>query len=142
MGCSTHCAPRPLAAGYDGDFDEVLAGARLALHPPQPCGRWPEIEVRDREIRLPDGVAVDFGGIAKGWTVDLAAKRIRDWLPWALVDAGGDLRMVGETPGGGSGHRVEDPNDPIGGGAPAPTPAGALATSSVTTRSWGRTGTT
>ena len=39
--------PALLAAGYVGDFDEVLAGARLALHPPEPCGRWLEIEVED-----------------------------------------------------------------------------------------------
>ena len=30
-----------VAAGYDRDFDEVIAGARGALRPARPCGRWP-----------------------------------------------------------------------------------------------------
>lgn len=129
--------PALMAAGYDGDFDDVLAGARLALNPPQPCGRWPEIEVRGREIRLPEGVAVDFGGIAKGWTVDRAARRVRDLVPWALVDAGGDLRIVGETPAGGLAIGVEDPHDPSAEVLRLRLERGGLATSSVTTRSWG-----
>ncbi len=63
-----------IAAGYDRDFDEILAGARGVLHPPEPCGRWTEIEVRPGAILLPEGTGVDLGGIAKGWTVDLAAE--------------------------------------------------------------------
>jgi thiamine biosynthesis lipoprotein len=129
--------PALLAAGYVGDFDEVLAGARLALHPPEPCGRWPEIEIRGREVRLPSGVAVDFGGIAKGWTVDRAAKRVRSLLPWALVDAGGDLRVVGSCPDGGLLIGVEDPHDPAGEVLRLRLRRGGLATSSTTARSWG-----
>ena len=34
--------PALLAIGYDRDFDDLIAGARLALHPPEPCGRWRE----------------------------------------------------------------------------------------------------
>ena len=35
------------AAGYDRDFDEVLAGARGILHPASPCGRWREVVIED-----------------------------------------------------------------------------------------------
>jgi thiamine biosynthesis lipoprotein len=129
--------PALLAAGYDGDFDDIVAGARLALHPPEPCGRWPEIEIRGDEIRVPAGVALDFGGIAKGWTVDRAAKRLKRLVPWALVDAGGDLRIVGRCPPGGLAIGVEDPRDPDGEVLRLRVQRGALATSSVTTRSWG-----
>jgi thiamine biosynthesis lipoprotein len=129
--------PALMAAGYDADFDEVLAGARLVLHPPEPCGRWPEIEIRDRQILLPPEVAVDFGGIAKGWTVDRAARRVRDLLPWALVDAGGDLRVVGDVPSGGLSIGIEDPLDPTGELLRLDLERGALATSSVTIRAWG-----
>ena len=129
--------PALLAAGYDADFDEVLAGARLALHPPEPCGRWPEIEVDGRNIRLPEGVAIDFAGIAKGWTVDRAAARVKHLLPWALVDAGGDMRVVGRTQRGGLSIAVEDPYDAGGEILRLSLERGALATSSVTARSWG-----
>jgi thiamine biosynthesis lipoprotein len=129
--------PALLAAGYDADFDEVLAGARLALNPPEPCGRWPDIELDGRNLRLPEGVAIDFGGIAKGWTVDRAAQRIKHLLPWALVDAGGDMRVVGRTPAGGLSIAIEDPNDTRAEILRLSLERGALATSSVTARSWG-----
>jgi len=129
--------PALLAAGYDRDFDEVIAGARLALHPPEPCGRWREVDHRGHEIRLPADVALDFGGIAKGWTVDRAAKRIRHLVPWALVDAGGDLRIVGRVPDEGLEIAVEDPHDAAAELLRVLLTRGAVATSSVTLRSWG-----
>jgi thiamine biosynthesis lipoprotein len=129
--------PALLAIGYDRDFDEVLAGARLALNPPEPCGRWRDIRISADRVLLPEGAAVDFGGIAKGWTVDRCAKRIRELVPWALVDAGGDLRVVGSPPGKGLDVAVEDPHDPSAEIVRLRVRAGAVATSSVTTRSWG-----
>jgi hypothetical protein len=63
--------PAVVAAGYDRDFDEVLAGARAALQPAAPCRRWDEIEIRGRSLRLPPDAALDLGG-SPGWTVDLA----------------------------------------------------------------------
>jgi thiamine biosynthesis lipoprotein len=129
--------PALLAAGYDRDFDEVLAGARLALHPPDPCGRWRDIRLAGDRVRIPQGVALDFGGIAKGWTVDRCAKRIRDLVPWALVDAGGDLRVVGPSPEDGVEIAIEDPYDASSEILRLRVRAGAVATSSVTIRAWG-----
>ena len=124
-----------VAAGYDRDFDELLAGARGVLHPSQPCGRWLEVEVNGRSVRLPEGVAVDLGGIAKGWTVDRAAERaLATGLPWALVNAGGDLRIVGSPPE--IEIAVEDPEAPGDLAARVRVDSGALATSSVTRRAW------
>ena len=126
------------AAGYDRDFDEVLAGARGALHPPKPCGRWREVELRGRMLRLPAGVGLDFGGVAKGWAVDLAAEAAVDaGLPWAVVNAGGDLRIAGEAPEGGLDITVEEPERPDDEAVRLRLAAGALATSSVTRRAWG-----
>src|SRR5262245_51340825 len=51
-----------VAAGYDRDFDEVLAGARGRLHPPEPCGRFAEVQLEGSRLRVPAGVALDFGG--------------------------------------------------------------------------------
>jgi thiamine biosynthesis lipoprotein len=125
-----------IAAGYDRDYDEVLAGARAALHPSRPCGRWREVEVRPGAIRLPAGVGLDLGGIAKGHTADLAADAaVAAGLPWALVNAGGDLRLAGDAPTIEIG--IEDPADPSTAAARIGLAEGALATSSVMARAWG-----
>jgi thiamine biosynthesis lipoprotein len=125
-----------IAAGYDRDFDEVLAGARGALHPSRPCGRWTEVEVSGGAIRLPPGVGLDLGGIAKGFTVDLAVEAaIETGLPWALVSAGGDLRLLGDAPP--IDVAIEDPADPRTSPARVTLLEGALATSSVMARAWG-----
>jgi thiamine biosynthesis lipoprotein len=47
------------------------------------------------------GMVLDLGGVAKGWAADRAAERAQDAGAWGvLVDAGGDLRIVGRKPGG------------------------------------------
>lgn len=130
--------PALLAAGYDRDFDELIVGARGALHPAQPCGRWPDVVLDGDLLRLPEGVGLDFGGVAKGWTVELAAHAALDQgLQWAIVNAGGDLRLVGHAPGGGIDVAVEDPERGPSEAMRVWLVSGALATSSVTARSWG-----
>jgi thiamine biosynthesis lipoprotein len=124
-----------IAAGYDRDFDEIVAGARGALHPAVPCGRWREIERSGEEIVLPAGVHLDLGGIAKGWTVDRAAEAAVSFVPWVVVNAGGDLRMVGA--GEPIDVAIEDPEQPTEELLRTTLSAGALATSSVCKRSWG-----
>ncbi len=127
-----------LAAGYDRDLDELLAGARAALRPPRPGGRWAEVRLEGRVLRLPEGVGLDLGGIAKGWTVDLAlSAALEAGLSWALVNAGGDLRVGGEVPEPGIPVGVEDPEEPGGEVLRLHLSGGALATSSITRRSWG-----
>ncbi|MDH4111350.1 MAG: FAD:protein FMN transferase [Actinomycetota bacterium] len=124
------------AAGYDRDFDDVIRAARGRLRPPVPCGRWAEIELTDRELRLPPGVGLDLGGIAKGWTVDLAvAGALSAGMPWVLVSAGGDLRVGGRAPR--LPVDVEDPHDPDAPLVVLSIDRGALATSSTARRSWG-----
>lgn len=59
---------------------------------------------------LEPGVALDLGGIAKGWAADQAATRAMAAGAWAvLVDAGGDIRMMGRRPGGRWRIGVRDP---------------------------------
>lgn len=127
-----------VAAGYDRDFDEVLAGARGALRPPRPCGRWREVRLEGDVLELPAGVGLDLGGLAKGRAADLAAEAaLRNGLRWVLVNAGGDLRLVGEPPAGGISVGVEDPEDPSAEALRLQLLSGALATSSITRRAWG-----
>jgi thiamine biosynthesis lipoprotein len=129
-----------IAVGYDRDFDEILAGAHGALRPPRPCGRAAEVILDGTRLRLPDGVGLDLGGIAKGWTADLVAETVVSGgdLEWALVNAGGDLRLAGTPPAEGVEIGLEDPEE-----RDAPTGRlrlddGALGTSSITRRAWGQ----
>jgi thiamine biosynthesis lipoprotein len=57
-----------------------------------------------RGVRLPyHGMGIDLGGIAKGFAVDAAAQALeRCGIRSALVDAGGDLRVVGRDRDGGT----------------------------------------
>jgi thiamine biosynthesis lipoprotein len=127
-----------VAAGYDRDFDELLAGARGALRPPAPCGRAGDIALETDRILLPQGVGLDLGGVAKGWTVDVAAgAAMASGLPWALVNAGGDLRLIGAVPPRGIDVAVDDPEVAGAEAGRVVLGGGALATSSVTRRAWG-----
>lgn len=124
------------AAGYDRDLDEVIEVARGVLHPPVACARWRDVEVRGGRVRVPEGVGLDLGGVAKGWTVDRAAERALDaGVAWALVSAGGDLTVVGDAPALDIG--VEDPDEAGRTVASLRVREGAIATSSTRRRSWG-----
>jgi thiamine biosynthesis lipoprotein len=127
--------PALRAAGYDRDFGLVRAGAPQTARP-ENCGRWTEIDLAGNQVLIPRGVELDFGGIAKGWAVDRGIALATE-LPWLLVDAGGDLRIEGSPPEGGLEIAVEDPLDREGEVVRLRLEAGALATSSVTSRAWG-----
>jgi thiamine biosynthesis lipoprotein len=85
-------------AGYDRTFDEVRSSQAAASRPASAGGAWRLIR-RDRSRRLvtlPNGVGLDFGGIAKGMAVDAAIELLAaDGLQPAAVEAGGDLRVLG-----------------------------------------------
>jgi FAD:protein FMN transferase len=123
------------AAGYDRDFDELRAGPAPRALPTGRPRRWTGVELDGRMLLLPEGAALDFGGIAKGWAADRAAD-LAAALPWALVDAGGDLAMGGHPPAPLQ-IGIADPSDPGMEVARLGVTGGALATSSVLGRSWG-----
>src|SRR5262245_8363334 len=92
-----------VSLGYDRTF------ARLpAITPPlretiQPGGGWRGIRLDrdDRRIFLPESVALDFGGIAKGMAADAAVERLRErGIAAGCVNAGGDLATFGLPPDG------------------------------------------
>jgi thiamine biosynthesis lipoprotein len=105
-------APRldPIAPGYglgpDLGADERVLRARerpVARNEARPVGRWREVRLdrRLRSITLPTGVGLDFGGIAKGMAVDASIAHLAaQGVGSALVEAGGDLAVVGRPPEG------------------------------------------
>lgn len=60
-------------------------------------GSLGDLEVSaDNEVRLARRVALDLGGLAKGFAVDRAIARLRgSGVRQAVVNAGGDLRTIG-----------------------------------------------
>ncbi len=86
--------------------------AKLAALLPRLGAYRYESELR-RFTKLESETAIDLGGIAKGYALDLAAKGLRDLgLSSALVDLGGNLYCIGEA-GPGRAWRVgiRDPAD-------------------------------
>lgn len=84
-------------AGYDRSFDTLeigLTSARVGTVKPVPLLTLVEEDDVNRSIQLPEGLHLDFGGIAKGWAADQAARRLQVYGP-ALVDAGGDIAVSG-----------------------------------------------
>ena len=87
--------------GYDRTFDDIQPTAFDPIIPGEPGGRWRGIKVNPiyREVTLPVGIKLDFGGIAKGMAVDAALQRLREHgISPALVNAGGDLAVSGLPP--------------------------------------------
>lgn len=86
-----------IESGYDRDFS-LLAGQTLSpfefeppIVPSLDTVTWDE---PSRSICLPEGVQLDFGGIAKGWAAEQAVLRLKHLGP-ALMNCGGDIFMSG-----------------------------------------------
>lgn len=131
---------RELAAlGYDRSFESVPASQPASEVAPHPGGGWRAVEIdeRERTVRIPTGVALDFGGIAKGMAVDaaLAALTARG-VYCAMVNAGGDLAVLGLPPGLPAWPlMVEDGAERIP-RWPISLRQGAVATSGIAGRHW------
>lgn len=158
------------ALGYDRDFallsremtplaPHARAGATASgLASAEPLDAWRGVLFDSAllRIRLPEGVAIDLGGIAKGWAADVALERYCQTFPGALLNVGGDLRLHGgPQPGQPWSIGVRDPRDPDESGVAAdalPNSAmtwsratltlsrGALATSGAVRRWWRKDG--
>ncbi|HET9109818.1 MAG TPA: FAD:protein FMN transferase [Ktedonobacterales bacterium] len=94
---------RMIEIGYDRTF-EAMPPRLPAMRRKRSAqvGRWREIMVDEarRLVRLPAGVGLDFGGIAKGLAVDAALDLLTEHgVTPVLVNAGGDLGVCGLPPG-------------------------------------------
>ncbi|MDQ2784118.1 MAG: FAD:protein FMN transferase [Chloroflexota bacterium] len=133
--------------GYDRPFPFPTLrddGAIPALLPQHRPDGWREIIVDQRAetMTLPTGIALDFGGIGKGWTVDRAAEHLREipGVHGGLVNAGGDLRVWGAAPDEDPAWTVgvEAPDDRARDCAILAVNDRAVATSSTAYRRWRR----
>lgn len=127
-------ATRMTELGYDRTFDALPAIGEPRLLAAWSPGLWRRISLdpERRTIRLPAGSGIDLGGIAKGMAVDAAlACLVAAGLPYAAVNAGGDLAVHGLPPG-----FIAWPIQVEGTGRVVTLAQGALATSSILQRRW------
>lgn len=145
-----------VAAGYSASIDDprrvtvlpsgqVLLGER-SIDPSAPIEGGPtldQVEI-DRDhctVRLPDGLALDAGGIGKGLAADLAvAHALRSGADGALVSIGGDVSAGGRSPDDGWAVLIESPDPAHRAVGCIALDAGGVATSSTRSRRWQRDG--
>jgi FAD:protein FMN transferase len=111
-------------------FESLLAGERHSFS---------EIDLDEtsQKIRLPAGMSIDLGGIAKGWIAEQAAIVLSGYASPCLVNAGGDMFLIGLPEG--ETHwpvELEDPFQPENTLTVLRVDPGAVATSAVTKRVW------
>ena len=96
-----------------------------------------DLDEDNLKIRLPKGMTIDLGGIAKGWIAEQAAVILSGYAPVCLVNAGGDMFLVG-LPQGYSHWPVEleDPFQPENTLTTIKVDPGGVATSTLTKRTW------
>lgn len=81
---------------------------------------WTQIELRSENgahfARLPRGMRLDLGAIAKGYVADVLKERLAaDGARRALIDLGGNLDFAGESPRGGAWRAgLQQPERPRG----------------------------
>ncbi len=129
-------------AGYDRSMDDLRNQGALeerAFRPVLLTASFggTRFDTAKQSIRLPLGVRIDLGGIAKGWIAEQAARLLKAYVRSCVVDAGGDLFLIG-TPQGSQSWRValENPFRPENDLAVLNIGPGAVATSTTLKRRW------
>jgi thiamine biosynthesis lipoprotein len=134
--------PQLRSAGYTRSMDAIRvngAAAELTQKIEGPRTSFEEIEMNAGmgSIRLPEGMQIDLGGIAKGWIAERAVDILQAHSKACAVNAGGDMFLRGYP--AGQDHwevELEDPRDTIQDLAILHVKPGAIATSSVARRVW------
>jgi thiamine biosynthesis lipoprotein len=122
---------------------KITSGAKagnLENHKEVPDFGLTSVDPLRRAVKLPHGLRIDLGGIAKGWIAEKAAWRLSQYASACVVDAGGDLFTLGLPDEGVWRVALEDPFAPSRDLAVLSVVSGAIATSSVMRRRWSRGG--
>jgi thiamine biosynthesis lipoprotein len=139
-------------AGYERDYaqlEHVGVDEPLGQGPPtlrlSRSGGWREVRLSDEppQVLVPAGMALDLGASAKALAADRAVSAILSAVGGGvLVSLGGDIAVAGHAPERGWLIHVTDDHRsaPDAPGQTVTIRAGALATSSITTRRWRHAG--
>ncbi len=134
------------AAGYDRDFATVAPdGAAEEPRAHRGSSSFASIDLDPivGTVRVPAGVALDLGGIAKGFAADLVALELAgEGADGVCVNLGGDLRVLGRGPDPSGAWLIEVEPEVPGDRAPVLLGVGAagIATTSRCRRTWRRGG--
>lgn len=85
------------AIGYTKPFQQIEHTSVSGWHGvTASSGGWAQVQMdrATQTVTLPDDIELDFGGIGKGYTLQLAADILREYGP-ALLDGAGDIVAVG-----------------------------------------------
>lgn len=86
-----------IEAGYDRPFDMLLQGQSVSMLPAISMDHPLSMVVADDQnqtMTLPQGVHLDFGGVAKGWAAHQTVEKLKKHGP-CLMNAGGDIAISG-----------------------------------------------
>lgn len=81
--------------GYVTSFQQIRGSVAIDELDSEPTCWTPSdigFDETNREIRLPEDMRIDLGGVAKGWAAHRALQQLEDLGP-VLVDAGGDIAL-------------------------------------------------
>lgn len=135
--------PRLVAEGYAKSRVDSTLTTSLPV-----SARWPVdtsgTTIAGNTVTMPLGMTLDPGGIGKGFAADVLATRALELgALGALVEIGGDLRIVGSAPDGELWRiGIDDPHNPGSHCARVNLLDGAVATSSTLIRTWELDGST
>jgi FAD:protein FMN transferase len=139
-----------ISLGYDRDFAALEPDRREPPLDPLPAPGWQRVQLDGPLLWLPAGVRLDLGATAKGLGSDRAARAVMGaagHTGGVLISLGGDIATAGIPPRDGwpivAAGRPDQPGP--GGACEGPAllvrlPRGAVATSSISCRSWRRAG--
>ncbi len=130
------------AAGYDRSFELIDHAERGEAISHTDASSIGDVHIDDTggTVAAPKGLRLDFGGIGKGYAVDLAARVLAPARHF-MINAGGDIVASGDGPTReGWDVGVADPRDTSKNIEVVRVRDAAIATSSVAKRRWRRDG--
>jgi len=87
----------PLVQLWDFEGDKKIIPSENTIRKTASLVNYRNIEIKDHTVRLKRrGMAINVGGLAKGYAVDRAISILRGRVPNGIVNAGGDLFAFGQ----------------------------------------------